>query len=1634
MGVLEFAVEKARSLAAAADHERCHVQKGELARIETRRRQEAGHAVSTPRAQGAASPVGPPTPPRRPPEARSGGEGDAAPRCHPPCRDIRRVEEEAADEPGAQFLAPGTDFLHDFSDTDSSVSVSNSVYRSMTPSPAETPTYIVRLDDTSDHDVTTMTDSDDAREKVIAGIADEGEEVNTLSRIVDFGDDIWCPPPPEDEIDDVESRIFGIDDEDDDILSEPSCFSANKIAGVNGVFGGAHKDGVQNDLLKHFRALVAQLLTAEGISLASDNDSKSWLDIVSSLAWQAANYVKPDTKKGGSMDPGDYVKIKCIASGNPTDSNFVRGIVCSKNVRHKRMVSEHRNAKLLILGGALEYQKVSNKLASIGTILEQEKEHLRTIVGKIESRQPNVLLIEKSASSFAQELLAKDISLVLNVKRPLLDRISRCTGGQVASSIDNIISARLGQCDLFKVEKIPESSSAEHTGKCSIKTLMFFEGCLKRLGCTVLLRGNCREELKKIKRAMQLAVFAAYHLSLETSFLADEGATVPRIPSMPVIDAPDLQTHRDNVSASPADHNIPENLRDTEERYPHNATINQIFENISAAPTLLSASTLLPFDGVSQGTVPECGASEFPAGRINSQALSNSCHPNASCIKHSISPCSLSDYFRMSCAVTDYDDSYKFLQSSIASDACHASASSMKPCLLENCRSHPSIDNLQSGNTDVKDELSAGYLSGTDNNQSILVSLSSTCIPKSLACERSHLLRIKFYGSVDKPLGRYLREDLFDQAYCCPSCKEPSESHVRCYMHQHGSLTISVRRFLSQKLPGEHDGRIWMWHRCMRCKPKDGMPPATHRVIMSDAAWGLSFGKFLELSFSNHMTANRVASCGHSLQRDCLRFYGYGNMVAAFQYSPMVTLSVNLPPPVLDFSFHATQEWVKREAVEVFGKMESLHKEVYDLLHNIEKSIITEDDSVKTSMQRQIMEMKDLLNIERNEYEALLLPVIRGSAHSVKSKIDILELNRIRRGLFLDAHTWDCRLCGIDSLREGGDVSRTDSFNQEKPQGTNEARPELHQAITRLGGTWQEPCPRRSTGSPRKSLLSTEGHSKDHQSAMVEKDLQIGLMDGVAGDAGGLDLVFSKFNIYEGHHVSEDPIKTDPVERLPSLASILADKIDMAWSGSGELHYNLPHDLTKADENRSFSLLNNPSCKKATAPVRIHSFDAVLRLHQREQTGLVPASLHSALKPADSFRDLTSLVKDPMTNMRRAFSQISPRTRGNLNSVLTRAPKYITSASDMVKNGARLLLPNISCEGSVVITVYDDDPTSVVSYAMTSQEYVEHVTHKMNASSSFSDFTKASSNRLDGSSSLHEDLSDLKGTHFRFNFDDDVSSADSTKFSVTCYFARQFDALRKKCCPSDIDYIRSLSRCKRWSAQGGKSNVYFAKTMDERFIIKQVTKTELDSFVEFAPHYFRHLTESLSSRSPTCLAKIMGLYQVGIKSLKGGREVKMDLMVMENIFFQRTISRVYDLKGSVRSRYNSDTSGHNKVLLDSNLIEALHTKPMFLGSKAKRRLERAVWNDTSFLASLDVMDYSLLVGIDEEKSELVVGIIDFLRQYTWDKQLETWVKASGILGGPKNESPTVISPIQYKKRFRKAMSRYFLAVPDQWTS
>ncbi|XP_068752478.1 1-phosphatidylinositol 3-phosphate 5-kinase-like isoform X2 [Montipora capricornis] len=276
--------------------------------------------------------------------------------------------------------------------------------------------------------------------------------------------------------------------------------------------------------------------------------------------------------------------------------------------------------------------------------------------------------------------------------------------------------------------------------------------------------------------------------------------------------------------------------------------------------------------------------------------------------------------------------------------------------------------------------------------------------------------------------------------------------------------------------------------------------------------------------------------------------------------------------------------------------------------------------------------------------------------------------------------------------------------------------------------------------------------------------------------------------------------------------------------------------------------------------------------------------------------------------------------------------------------------------------------------------------------------------------------------------------ADSTcRFYCSIYYAEQFRLLRKRIFPdSEEKYIRSLQHSVTWGASGGKSGSAFFKSLDDRFVMKQMSRQELQCFLEFAPHYFRYVNKALDEQRPTLLAKILGIYRIGYKNSQTGGTMRQDVLVMENLFYDRNIDKTFDLKGSMRSRYVQTSGMNNDVLLDENLLEMIRERPIFFRPHSKAILSRAIHNDTEFLAQQMVMDYSLLVGIDEARSELVIGIIDFIRTFTWDKKLEMYVKASGILGG-QGRMPTVVSPELYRTRFTEAMHRYFLMVPDKWT-
>ncbi|KAF9536309.1 1-phosphatidylinositol-3-phosphate 5-kinase, partial [Lunasporangiospora selenospora] len=146
-----------------------------------------------------------------------------------------------------------------------------------------------------------------------------------------------------------------------------------------------------------------------------------------------------------------------------------------------------------------------------------------------------------------------------------------------------------------------------------------------------------------------------------------------------------------------------------------------------------------------------------------------------------------------------------------------------------------------------------------------------------------------------------------------------------------------------------------------------------------------------------------------------------------------------------------------------------------------------------------------------------------------------------------------------------------------------------------------------------------------------------------------------------------------------------------------------------------------------------------------------------------------------------------------------------------------------------------------------------------------------------------------------------------------------------------------------------------------------------------------------------------------------------------NLFYDRRNVQVYDLKGSRRNRYVQPTGREGEVLLDENFIHFMAECPFYIREHAKLQLTESLANDSQFLQRFNIMDYSLLVAVADDRKELVVGIVDFIRPFTWDKKLESWVKDA--VG---SKEPTIVSPAQYRKRFRTAMGRHLDMVPDRW--
>ena len=133
-------------------------------------------------------------------------------------------------------------------------------------------------------------------------------------------------------------------------------------------------------------------------------------------------------------------------------------------------------------------------------------------------------------------------------------------------------------------------------------------------------------------------------------------------------------------------------------------------------------------------------------------------------------------------------------------------------------------------------------------------------------------------------------------------------------------------------------------------------------------------------------------------------------------------------------------------------------------------------------------------------------------------------------------------------------------------------------------------------------------------------------------------------------------------------------------------------------------------------------------------------------------------------------------------------------------------------------------------------------------------------------------------------------------------------------------FITSIMRCTKWEAKGGKSGAKFYKSHDSRFVVKHIGAKEVKTIVEKGEMYIDYM---INSDKPSCLAKILGVFQV---QMKQNEAIKSHYIVMEDIFYGKTICKTYDLKGSQRNRMSKE----EHIFLDSNFINQMRDHPVYI--------------------------------------------------------------------------------------------------------
>ncbi|XP_042323756.1 1-phosphatidylinositol 3-phosphate 5-kinase isoform X8 [Sceloporus undulatus] len=1485
----------------------------------------------------------------------------------------------------------------------------------------------------------------------------------------------------------------------------------------------------------HMMGLLQQLLYTESLSL-------SWRDIIVPVVCQVVQTVRPDVKnRDDDMDIRQFVHIKKIPGGKKFDSVVVNGFVCTKNIAHKKMNCCIKNPKILLLKCSIEYlYREETKFTCIDPIVLQEREFLKNYVQRIVDVRPTLVLVEKTVSRIAQDMLLEHgITLVINVKPHVLDRVSRMTQGDVLMSMDQLLTKpHLGTCHKFYIQvfQLPNNQT---------KTLMFFEGCPQHLGCTVKLRGASDYELARVKEILIFMICVAYHSQLEISFLMDEFAMPPmlakNISFHSLVEGQGEDNGQQDQSNSTTGKDIDvasdkmaiiselaslDEMSSLEERTlteedDQDASDIQDVASLKRQellpvdssyippffPSTLIPESLLPLDltdqqlgildnehmenlgGIDEFQEPKGQTREFrdplqddtglyvteevtsSEDRLKSFSLAfkQELKDLILCISPVITfrePFLLTER-GMRCPTREYFLEQVYLSPRLNKDYKEIHSRRKKQLLRDlaglqgmngNIQTKPvqilpshelvstriaeHLNNSQSlarmvadfrargGRIVQKDSdpfaqskettgVKFGVRTGDDeekefikseslwahkvdclspaNHQRLCVLFSSSSAQSSnapSACVSPWMVVMEFYGKNDLTLGVFLERYCFRPSYQCPSmfCETPMVHHIRRFVHGQGCVQIILKE-LDSPVPGyQHTILTYSW--CRICKQ------VTPVVPLSNDSWSMSFAKYLELRFYGHQYTRRANAepCGHSIHHDYHQYFSYNQMVASFSYSPIRLLEVCVPHPKIYIKRQVPQKVAMLQDLKDFSQKVS---QVYIAVDERLTSLKTDTFSkTREEKMEDLFAQKEMEEVEfRNWVEKIQARMLSSSLDTPQQLHSVAEsLVAKKQSLCEMLQAWNNRL--------------QDLFQQEKgrkrpsvPPSPGRLRQGEESKISSMDASPRNVSPALQNGEKEDRFLTTLSSQSSTSSSLLQLPTPPeGMSDQFTGGTSFAhtlsdpDPTNTSEDVFDGHLLGSTDSQ---VKEKSTMKTILANLLPgnsynpIPSPFEPDKHYLMyEHErvpIAVCEKEPSSIIAFALSCKEYR-----NALDELSKVSPKSnaEDGLQTNSL------AESRAKNSSPVRLPETNVGQSNQMAEAEQSKKPYGVLS------------FFRGTGGKSPDLSSQKKETLRGAD---SAYYQVGQTGKEGAENQGTE-------------TQDEADGGDAQKKQLGN---PHVELQFSD-----ANAKFYCRIYYAGEFHKMREVILgSSEEDFIRSLSHSLPWQARGGKSGAAFYVTEDDRFILKQMPRLEVQSFLDFAPHYFTYITNAVQQKKPTALAKILGVYRIGYKNSQNNTEKKLDLLVMENLFYGRKMAQVFDLKGSLRNRNVKTDTGKEScdvVLLDENLLKLVRDNPLYIRSHSKAVLKASIHSDSYFLSSHLIIDYSLLVGRDDTTDELVVGIIDYIRTFTWDKKLEMVVKSTGILGG-QGKMPTVVSPELYRTRFCEAMDKYFLMVPDHWT-